>query len=86
MKTNNWEESLNINISQLRQWINERPQNSKLVTNEDIRHWLELKPIISSILQSQKEEIIRVLEETIKSYNMQDTEVSEELINKIKEI
>lgn len=30
-----------INISQLRTWINEKPKD-RLVTNEDIKVWLEL--------------------------------------------
>lgn len=31
------------NISMLRQWLNERPTGSKLLTNEDIEFWLSLR-------------------------------------------
>ncbi len=30
-------------VGMLRQWINERPVDSKLLTNEDIRYWLNLE-------------------------------------------
>lgn len=33
------EEMVN-NIGMLRQWLNERPANSPLLTNEDLKHWL----------------------------------------------
>jgi hypothetical protein len=33
-------ETLRHRIGMLRQWFNERPQNSPLLTNSDIEHWL----------------------------------------------
>lgn len=34
-------EMINSNIGMLRQWLNEKPDD-RLVTNEDIKHWLKL--------------------------------------------
>jgi len=42
-----FKKELMCRIGMLRQWLNERPTDfrgdTKLVTNEDIIHWLELK-------------------------------------------
>ena len=35
--------NLTLNIGMLRQWLNERPAGSRLLTNQDIIYWLELK-------------------------------------------
>lgn len=32
-----------VRIGMLRQWINERPKGSKLLTNDDIKYWLDIK-------------------------------------------
>lgn len=46
-------QKLNQGIGQLRQWLNERPDGSKLLTNEDLEYWL----FYSKIKNQKKKEI-----------------------------
>ncbi len=69
-------ERIRTNVGMLRQWINERPAGSKLITNEDIEHWLELTSLFQELQKDSLSEMIGKVYKILDKHNHLPDEIT----------